>query len=199
MTIPAHIRIVDGNTTGGTTFSVNLLLHGIGHSGDNPNPLAYSLSNQQPHTPTRNVTIEVLNGTNHAVVGTASGTVQYSETNGNFTGTVNTAKKIVPGQYLLKLKSDRYLKKYAPVIATIGASSNFVIPQMSLVTSDSNDDNRLNILDYNMILDCYSGSSPARACDNADKKLFTDANDDGMVNQYDYNLFLRELSVQNGD
>lgn len=197
---PAYISIPGSTTSTGITFNTDLLLHGIGHSGDNANPSAFSLSNQSPAHPQRNVEIQIIDGLSHTMVATATGTISYNQTSGNFTGSANLDAVIPPGQYLLKITSDRYLRRYAPGITVVtNANTTITIPQLSLVTSDSNNDNRLNILDYNMILDCYTGANPARACSDTNKKTATDANDDDTVNQYDYNLFLRELSVQNGD
>ncbi len=198
-TSPAYITIPDTTSTG-LNFTTDLLLHGIGHSGDNANPTAFSLSNQSPVHPDRNVAIEVIDGLSHTLVATATGTIAYNQTNGSFTGNASTDTPLPPGQYLLKITSDRYLRRYVPGITVVSnATTTIVIPQLSLVTSDSNNDNKLNILDYNMILDCYTGANPARSCNDNNKKTATDANDDDTVNQYDYNLFLRELSVQNGD
>lgn len=50
----------------------------------------------------------------------------------------------------------------------------------------------VNILNYNDIIDCYSDTTPARACDN-EKKARADLNQDGRVNQIDYNLFITRL------
>ncbi len=69
---------------------------------------------------------------------------------------------------------------------------------MTLIAGDSNNDNLVNLLDYNMITDCYSDFLPANACADENKKLMTDLTDDGKVNQFDYNLLLRELGVQAG-
>jgi hypothetical protein len=55
---------------------------------------------------------------------------------------------------------------------------------------DINNDNSLDARDYNLLLDCYSDSLPARSC-NGEKKQDADLNDDGNVNQRDYNIMLR--------
>ena len=72
------------------------------------------------------------------------------------------------------------------------------MPAVHLVTGDIKIDNALNILDYNILIGCYSDFAPAVSC-TADLKEEADLTDDGQVNQFDYNLFLRDLSVQNGD
>lgn len=78
------------------------------------------------------------------------------------------------------------------------AGTTNTMPNVTLVVGDTNNDNTLDILDYNMIYGCYSVDSPPRNC-NATQKFQSDLNDDGNVNQYDYNLFLRELGNRIGE
>ena len=68
----------------------------------------------------------------------------------------------------------------------------------SMVTGDANLDNKLSILDYNILLDCYSDLLAAKNCSDQRKLQLSDFTDDGKVNEFDYNLFLRELSTQGG-
>ena len=72
------------------------------------------------------------------------------------------------------------------------------VASSTLIAGDVNQDNKLSVLDYDIIMGCYSDLSPAKNCDAA-KKLAADISDDGKVNQDDYNLFLREISVQQGE
>jgi hypothetical protein len=55
----------------------------------------------------------------------------------------------------------------------------------------------INILDYNILMGCYSDLSPAINCPAGEEKR-ADITDDGAVNQFDYNLFLRELINRGG-
>ena len=61
-----------------------------------------------------------------------------------------------------------------------------------------NNDNKLDILDYNTLIGCYSDLAAATSC-NYTQKTASDLNDDGTVNQFDYNLFLRETAIQPGE
>ncbi len=72
------------------------------------------------------------------------------------------------------------------------------MPTVTMVAGDVNGDNSLNILDYNLLVGCYSDLLPAISCTQA-TKVKTDLNDNGDVNQFDYNLFLREITVQTGN
>lgn len=179
-----------------TKFSLTLLLHGIGKGGDNANPT--STGNMTPLRPQRTVTLELIDNETGQTVKTITGTVTYNSANGNFTGTVDGGTTVPSGQYFIKVKSPSYLRNAPQRTFTITSGQTVTIPTLTLVTADVNNDNRLDILDYNYILDCYSELNPARDCSDPNKKTATDITDDGKVNQFDYNLFLREYSVQGG-
>jgi hypothetical protein len=188
--------------------TIALLLHGIGASGDsaNPNPVpcqtvprnpATCLSNQNPLRGTRSVNLQILDQSGTEVM-MKSGSVTYNTANGDFEGSVDLGD-IPAGSYNMKVWSTNYLHQSLPGIKVITANqTQLQLPATTLVTGDTNNDNTLNILDYNLIADCYSDFLPAVACDPA-KKVLADLTDDGSVNQSDLNLFLRDFSVQHGD
>lgn len=190
------------------SVDVALMLHGIGASGDsaNPSPVpcqaiprnpATCLSNQNPLRGIRQITLQVLDEAGEQVT-TKTGSVTYNTTKGDFEGSVNLGD-IPAGNYNMKIWSDNYLHQSLPGIKVITAEqAKLQLPTATLVTGDTNNDNTLNILDYNLIVDCYSDFLPAIACDPA-KKLLADLTDDGNVNQSDLNLFLRDFSIQHGD
>lgn len=181
----------------GMNFSLTLLLHGIGNIGDNPNPTAHSLSNKNPLTPNRPVDIQIYSATNELVL-SKSGTVTYNSAGGNFQGTINLGTSIPTGKYTVKVKSDKYLRRFIIGIQSVTTTLDYTLPTTALVAGDSNNDNSLDILDYNFIISCYSDQLPPLSC-TVSQKQAADLTDDGNVNQFDYNLFIRELSVQNGD
>lgn len=187
----------EGPALDGATLSLDLLLHGIGNSGDNANPTANSLSNKNPLTKTRTTRVSLFD-INNNMVSSGAGTITYSSASGSFTGTVKTTSPVPAGKYTIKVGTDFRLTRLVPGIQTIVVGQTNAIPAVHLVAGDANNDNRLDIRDYNTLLDCYSDLSPALAC-NPEKKTATDGNDDGDVNQFDYNLFLREISTQPGE
>jgi hypothetical protein len=178
-----------------TMFAFTVKLHGIGTGGDSANP--NSSGNNTPRTTARNLRIEVYDSSN-TLVHQVQGLVNYASTRGLFTGTVSMGEVLASGNYTIKVKTDKYLRKLVPGFHTLTSGTTYTVPEFAMVAGDVNDDNVINILDYNMLIDCYSDLSPARACD-ATKQFQTDLNDDGAVNQYDYNLFLRELTAQSGE
>lgn len=180
-----------------TKISFTVFMHGIGNSGDNVSPNLFSLSNKNPLTKTRNAKVEILNASN-ALIATVTGNIVYDELSGNFKGTVDLGSQIPStGPYTVKFTSSTHLRRLVPGIQNLITGQTNTMESITLVTGDVNSDNVLNILDYNLLIGCYSDFAPAASCTTSNK-LLTDLNDDGKVNQFDYNLFLRELTVQNG-
>jgi hypothetical protein len=197
-------------TVEGTAIKLNLFLHGVGAAGDNPNPTGNSLSNKNPVHPQRNVKVEVYN-TDNVIVASASAPVNYDPATGTFTGTMALGAGVTGGNYNVKLKTDRYLRRLVPGIQQLQTGVVNELPDTQLVAGDTNGDNFLNVLDYNALLDCGYGELEPKPIADANSKFNTteckahppvqnvDVDDNGLVNSFDYNLFLRELSVQNGD
>ena len=194
---PVPISSTPTATPSGTLLALNVLMDGIGNAGDNVNPTASALSNKNPNHPTRNAWAEIFD-VNNNLVATASGNIQYSSASGSFAGTVSTTTPVPDGSYTVKVDSDYHLIRLVPGIQHIIPNQVNQLPTVELVAGDANNDNQINILDYNLLIGCYSDLTAAPDC-NATKQLETDFNDDGAVNQFDYNLFLRELSTQPGD
>ncbi len=182
------------NPTTNSTVQLKVFLHGIGKSGDNLNPL--SAGTASPLHTQRTINLEFFNATNQPLP-IKTGTLTYNSVHGNFTGDIDIGS-ISNGAYTARVTVPGYLRKTNPGIILVTSGQSTALPEIYLATGDSNHDNALSILDYNIILDCFSDLSPARNCSNQTKQVSADLTDDGNVNQFDYNLFLRELSVQAG-
>lgn len=193
-----------------TILTLNLLLHGVGAAGDNPNPGGATLSNKDPLHPQRDVKIEIINS-NNEVVKTAGGDIIYSADDGSFIGTYDLGANFPEGNYNIKVKTPRYLRRLVPGIQKIKPLTINTIDPTGMVAGDVNDDNILNVLDYNALLDCGYGAIEPLPIEDAHATFHSancqvhtpvdniDIDDNGIVNSADYNLFLRELSVQSGD
>lgn len=177
-----------------------LKLHGLGKGGDSPNPDSSGTLN--PIRTTRELTVELydLNG---ILVNSSVGYIKYTTpTEGVFNGVVELPNTIASGDYQIKIKTPYYLRKNLQGFMKIVKGQANTAQSASttvLKVGDINSDSKLSVLDYDIIIECYSDLQPAKATCNATKKLAADISDDGKVNQDDYNLFLRELSVQQGE
>lgn len=195
---------------GDTTLSFTLLLHGIGAAGDNPNPSGNTLSNKNPQHPQRNLTVYIYNA-NDQLVTTKTGALNYDANTQTFHGIVSLGTTFTNGNYTVRVRTDRYLRRLIPGVQTIVNGQDNTPPQTYLVAGDVNGDNILNILDYSSLLDCGYGALNPLAftyptslyhqaiCQVHNPAVNVDIDDNNIINQFDYNLFLRELSVQNGD
>jgi hypothetical protein len=180
-----------------TKVSFTVFLHGLGNSGDNANP-ASSLSNKNPLRKNRSVSVEVLDSANRRV-GSAESRVLYASDSGSFSGEADLGTSLPAGNYFLTVKSDQYLRNTFSGFYLLTPGQTTPLTPATLTSGDVVTDNKLDILDYNIIYGCYTGTiiTTARSC-TAAQKTMADLNDEGVVNLYDYNLFIRELSVQTG-
>ena len=184
-------------TPGVTRMNMTISLDGIGNRGDNTNPTGSSLSNKTPIHTTIGADIYVYT-TSNTLIASGTGMVTYDATAGDYTGDIPISQGFPTGYYVIKVKTHTHLRRQIDQIQNIIAGQDNVITPVALVTGDINDDNVLNILDYNLLLNCYSDLTAAVDCPSLASKTDADLNDDGAVNQVDYNLFLRELSTQPG-
>jgi len=182
---------------GTTQLALDVLLHGIGNSGDNSNPTDSSLSNKSPNHTARNVIIGLYDLSNH-LVASPTGTLVYASESGSFKGTLVLDSAIPTGNYTLKVKEDTHLRRLVPGILTITKQQSNPVPAVTLVAGDITGDNTVDIRDYNLLIGCYGDLLPPVDCTDANK-VIADLNDDGPVNQVDYNFFLREIAVQAGN
>ncbi|HUZ51028.1 MAG TPA: dockerin type I repeat-containing protein [Streptosporangiaceae bacterium] len=104
----------------------------------------------------------------------------------------------VAGAYLVKVQLDYTLRKYTPGFALISQGIGNSVADTSLTVGDINQDNQVNIADYNMLLQCYSDLSPPPGPCPSWQKTASDLNDDGYVNGIDYNIMLRIFQSQGG-
>jgi len=132
-------------------------------------------------------------------VATRSSTLIYASSSGNFKGYVDMGTNIPLGDYTIKVKSDQYLRNAFPGIQKIPPQSPIQMPDITLITGDVLSDNKLNILDYNILFGCFKTDlfPIPRSC-TSNQSISADLTDEGSVNMYDINLFIRELSVQAG-
>lgn len=141
------------------------------------------------------MTVDIYDSTNTKVA-QASGKLTFNTTSGFMKGTVATT--LPAGSYSLFVKSDRYLRKRIPAFQTLHAGAN-TIPQTTLILGDINGDNKLDILDFNILSDCYNDKVKSATCLAHKEHSNADLNDDGVIDGVDYNFFISNLSNSIGD
>ncbi len=77
-----------GNKPGGVGLQFDIILHGVGAGGDTPNPDVSTLTNKDLKTPVRKLNVQIFDTSGAKIVDTNSD-ITYSQTVGNFTGTVD--------------------------------------------------------------------------------------------------------------
>ena len=200
---------IDGNPDNPTSYDpqkpenypsvdVTVFLDGMGNRGDNTNPTQSSLSNKNPKHPIVPADVQIFNSSN-VLVGSGAAQITYDKTTGNYKGSIPFITKVKEGVYTVKIRVSKYLRKQVPEIQTLKIKQNNTINPVSLVAGDINNNNILNIEDYNLLIECYSDLNKPTNCSSEVKRNLTDINDDGLVNQVDYNLFVREISTQPGN
>lgn len=194
-TVPSLTTVPTEPVEEGNTYAtVNLLLHGIGKGGDAVN--AGGTGNMSPLRLQRTVTVDIYDVNNQLVL-SKQGTVNFNPTLGNFSGNVALGDSFNTGMYTVKVKSEQYLRGLVSGIQTLTNGQTTSLANVVLVAGDVNNDNAINIVDYNIIVGCYSDLLPPISCNDINK-VRADLNDDGKVNQFDYNLFIRELTNLGG-
>ncbi len=132
-------------TISGTSITVYLSLVGVGSTGE-PG------INNNPKRPIRDVEVQLTDSTNSGG-GEASGIVAYQPSSGLYVGTI-PLPIFAPGAYTTKVRLDNTLWKRISGIQNIVAGQNTQTPPTTLVSGDFNQDNVINLLDYNMLVSC---------------------------------------------
>lgn len=160
-------------------IAVKVKISGIGKGG-----------NSSPRHLTRRVQA-IIFGTAKEPVTTGTGFLTY-DNNNYFTGIIHLGK-LGEGSYFVNLVSDGTLQVLAqPEFQTLLGDRINDIPPVTLYQGDMNNDNVLNIDDYNIALPCFQN----KRCDTAN---VIDFNDDGKTDVTDYNLLLQSFEQLHGN
>ena len=204
----------------GTILVATVGLHGIGRGGDNANPNITGTSD--PVTPERDLIIDVFDANNEAVASTI-GAITFDKATGLFLGEIGIEGP-TSGNYSIVIRSPTYLGRRAGLSIALKEKETNDLPKVSLVAGDVNDDNAINILDFNILTDCIGIGSGNKEEDTTEEELEdeeseitptptpvkrqpvcteqdqidSDIDDNGEVNALDLNLYLRELLTRPG-
>ncbi len=160
-------------------INVKVKIAGIGNGG-----------NASPKHLTRHIKA-IIYDTGEEPVTTGTGFLTY-DNNGSFTGVIHLGK-LNEGAYFVTLVGDGTLQVLAqPEFQTLLGGRVNEIPSVTLYQGNMDDDNILNIDDYNIALPCFQN----KLCDTAN---VIDFNDDGATNVTDYNLLLQSFEALRGN
>ena len=179
-----------------TQLYVSAKISGIGAGG-----------NLSPKHLTRKVTVGIFDLTNQEVL-TGNGFLQYERRSGLFKGLIHMGK-MDNGTYFVKIAIDNMLQAIVrPDFQQISNTRLNVLPSVTLLQGDLDNDNTISIADYNTALACFQD----KKCNINQNKTdvnndgipdtltdIIDFNDDGLANIVDYNLLLHNYWAQEGD
>jgi hypothetical protein len=157
-----------------TTVSLNLSAAGVS---------AVASGTQEP------VSVQVTT-TNGNTAKEATGTVYYNPTTQTYQGTVSLGN-LSTGDYFVTAKLANSLSTQVntqPV--TITSQSITALPTADVQLGDSNNDNKLDIFDLNILLDCWGDLNNC----TGSLKDSADFNGNGAVDLFDYNIFYTNAS-----
>lgn len=133
-------------------------------------------------------------------------TFSYNSSTKKFESVFSLPPNFSSGAYNLYLDGDQFLVSRFPGSIIINNSGQTTVDSLNfaLITGDvnkkENSANKINILDYNVILACSIYSNSKALCDsNPDYTVNSDLNDDGIVDQDDFTLFITEIANQSGE
>lgn len=162
-----------------TVLKIQAKMPGIGgQSGDN----------QNPQNPTRDAVIEIYN-TQNQLINDGGGTAQFQGE--NYVGEVNLGEDFVPGIYYAKIGLNNTLVSRVPQVHNLQKGIINELPAVTLLPGDLNQNNILDLLDYNIFISCFGDKT-------CDQKILADLNDDGEVEGIDYNILLRAYQERQG-
>lgn len=134
-----------------TSLNMYLQLSGIGISTNSALRI-----NDHPQRPQRRVHTNIYNS-NNVQVASISSNVNFDPETGLYKGNITLSNNFPSGPYLVKVRVDNTLWKNIPGIQNIvSGTTNESLPAQ-LITGDLNQDNVINLLDYNIFLSCYQG------------------------------------------
>lgn len=137
--------------------------------------------------------VKVFNVDNGQKVADVKGTVALNSTNNTFTGSVPISN-VTAGRYDIQIKIDKYLSRRFQS-QTLAGSGTYRVPEKILVAGDINNDNFIDILDYNLVAFVCFGSKGQRdpSCNAAD------VTDDGKTDIDDVNYVFSNIASREGE
>lgn len=163
------------------TIAMSISIPGVGTNTSGRN-------NNSPTPSSRSLEVQVVDSS--GTTKSASGQLTYDTTSGTFKGNVSVSN-LVSGTYTVKARFNNALWKAIKGVS-FTANQTTTAPATELTTGDINQDNLLNLIDYNLLISCFG----SKTCDY---KTQSDLNMDGKVNEIDLNILYSEFTIRNGE
>lgn len=171
-------------------LAFTIFLHGIGRGGDNLGPNA--AGNQNPRSTTIPIVIDVLRNANLKIEKKVTVDATYDPVIGGFKVT-RDFKDLPEGNYRFRVKAKKFLESIPIQAENVKHDIRTNVPAIYLEAGDINDDSHRNILDWSILIGCYSDFAPPDDCDEQ-RKIQADLTNDLQVNAEDLSLYLREIA-----
>lgn len=168
---------------GGASIRITASLPAVG--------TVFASDNKTVKEPNRQVQIQLVRAGSTTPI-TASGTLAF---NGSAYAGYVIVPSVTAGSYQIKARLNNTLYKVIPGIYTIQDQSSINTSPVALNSGDVNQDNRIDLFDYNIILGCVQKKS---SCTQTFRSL-SDLDSNGVVEAEDYNIFLTQLDFREGD
>lgn len=146
--------------------------------------------NHNPKHQTKHVTVGIYDMDNKLVT-EGNGFIIYDKLN-LFRGVIHFGP-VDYGTYFIKILSEHMLRETVlPTFQILDPTRLNIMPQVTLLQGDVNDDNVIDINDYNIALVCFRDNK----CED---KTLIDFSDDGVADIVDYNILLHNYWESQGD
>ncbi len=168
---------------GGASVRISVTLPAIGTN--------FASDNKTPAEPNRQVQIQLTKSESTTPI-TATGMLAF---NGNeYVGYV-VVPSATAGNYQIKARLNNTLYKVIPGIYALQDASSVNTTTVALNSGDVNQDNKIDLYDYNSMIGCIQQKP---SCTQILKAL-TDLNSNRVTNAADYNIFITQLRFREGD
>ncbi|MBI4096870.1 MAG: hypothetical protein HY428_00450 [Candidatus Levybacteria bacterium] len=164
-------------TPSGTRLKLSVKIPGIGGSG-----------NRRPFDQERDIEVFVSDR-NDTQVADAIGTLTFDGSN-FYVGEIDSGVTLPGGAYIIRVRMDNTLRKVVSgQFVQIKEATVNALPQITLYQGDFDQNNRVDIRDYNIFAKCL---------EECDEGAVVDLNSDGKIDILDFNLLNEVFTTQQG-
>lgn len=155
-------------------------------------------NNQSPINPKKTFDVEIYDGNNN-LIKSVTGDLEFEKELSGSSGKGHKGQlnlgEITAGGYRVKVKTHNSLWRQIPGFVQLQDSTSSTQHELTLVTGDLNQDNKMGVEDYNLFISCYQNLTNCAG----DLKISSDFNDDEVIDNKDLNVLLRAFANREGD